>query len=78
MSQFPVYIPTAEAAKALNLSRRTLEKMRLQGRGPVYRKLGSRVVYAMEDLTAWADANLRRSTSDPGPGQAPLPANPAA
>lgn len=78
MSFVPTYLPTIEAANILNLSRRTLEKMRVQGRGPVYRKLGSRVVYTMEDLTAWADANLRRSTSDPGPGQPPRPIKPAA
>lgn len=64
-----IFLPTKEAAKILDLSPRTLEKMRIQGRGPVFRKLGSRVVYAHEDLMAWANAGSRRSTSDPGPDQ---------
>lgn len=78
MSHVPTYLPTVEVAKILGLSRRTLEKMRVQGRGPVYRKLGSRVAYTMDDLTAWADSNRRRSTSDPGPAPTPAPIKPAA
>jgi hypothetical protein len=30
--------------------------------------LGHRVVYAIEDLDAWAAHGIRRSTSDPGVG----------
>jgi hypothetical protein len=67
MESIPTYLPTIEAAKILNLSRRTLEKMRVQGRGPIFRRFGSRVVYDLKDLKAWADANKHRSTSDPGP-----------
>jgi hypothetical protein len=32
------------------------------------RKLGGRVVYALEDLKAWADRGAKTSTSDPGAG----------
>ena len=71
-------VTTSVAAEILGLSRRTLEKMRVQGRGPVYCKLGSKVFYSLEDLTAWANANRRRSTSDPGPGQPRTPLQPAA
>lgn len=67
MDSIPTYLSTIEAAKILNLSRRTLEKMRVQGRGPVFRRFGSRVLYDLEDLKVWADAGARRSTSDPGP-----------
>lgn len=35
---------TQEAAELLGLSSRTLEKHRTYGTGPVYRKLGGRVV----------------------------------
>ncbi|WP_432264193.1 hypothetical protein [Azospirillum oryzae] len=38
------------------------------GTGPRYRKIGGRVVYALDDLKAWADQGLRTSTSDPGAG----------
>jgi hypothetical protein len=37
--------------------------------GPVFRKLGGRVVYAIEDLEAWAADRARSSTSDPGQQQ---------
>jgi hypothetical protein len=47
----PRYLRTPEAARFLSLSGRTLEKHRTYGTGPAYRKLGGRVVYALEDLT---------------------------
>lgn len=34
------------------------------GTGPIYRKLGGRVVYAVADLQAWADLDIRRPASD--------------
>ena len=64
----PRYLRTAEAARYLSLSPRTLEKHRTYGTGPAYRKIGGRVVYAVADLNAWADVGTRRSTSDPGTG----------
>lgn len=63
----PRYLRTPEAARFLSLSGRTLEKHRTYGTGPVYHKLGGRVVYAIEDLQAWAELGTRRSTSDPSP-----------
>ncbi|MGE4305680.1 MAG: helix-turn-helix transcriptional regulator [Novosphingobium sp.] len=63
----PRYLRTPEAARFLSLSGRTLEKHRTYGTGPVYHKLGGRVVYAIEDLQAWAELGTRRSTSDPVP-----------
>ena len=35
---------------------------------PIYRKLGGRIVYAIDDLDAWAELGTKRSTSDPGMG----------
>jgi hypothetical protein len=64
----PRYLRTPEAARFLSLSGRTLEKHRTYGTGPAYRKLGGRVVYALEDLQAWADRGAKTSTSDPGIG----------
>jgi hypothetical protein len=55
---------TAEAGDWLGLSGRTLEKHRVYGTGPVYRKIGGRVVYALADLQRWADRGLRTSTSE--------------
>src|ERR1700733_4572526 len=59
------YVRTHEAARLLALSPRTLEKYRCHGSGPTFRKLGGRVVYAIDDLEAWADQAACRSTSDP-------------
>jgi predicted DNA-binding transcriptional regulator AlpA len=62
----PRFVRTHDAAAFLGLSGRTLEKHRCTGTGPVFRKLGGRVVYAIEDLEAWAAERARNSTSDPG------------
>ena len=61
----PRYLRTKEAAVFLSLSPRTLEKHRTYGTGPGYRKLGGRVVYAIEDLQAWVARGAVTSTSDP-------------
>lgn len=60
------YFSTAQAGAYLNLSPRTLEKLRIIGGGPAFLKLGKRVVYALEDLQGWASARRRASTSDKG------------
>lgn len=60
------YLRTPEAARFLSLSPRTLEKHRVNGTGPRYRKLGGRVVYSIPDLQEWADRDIRISTSRPG------------
>jgi len=49
----PRLLRTPDAARFLGISIRTLEKHRTYGTGPVYRKIGGRVVYAVEDLQAW-------------------------
>jgi len=64
----PRFLRTPEAARFLGLSGRTLEKHRTYGTGPTYRKIGGRVIYALEDLKAWADLGAKQSTSDPGKG----------
>ncbi len=64
----PRYVTTPDAAVHLGLSPRTLEKHRCYGTGPVFRKLGGRVVYSLADLDAWAELGTRTSTSDAGRG----------
>ncbi|CAH0351814.1 MULTISPECIES: AlpA family transcriptional regulator [unclassified Sphingobium] len=64
----PRYLKTPDAAIHLGLSARTLEKHRCFGTGPVFRRLGGRIVYAIDDLDAWAALGTRRSTCDPGAG----------
>ena len=62
----PEFLTTDEAAAFLRLSPRTLEKHRVLGGGPRFRKFGARVVYAMADLRTWADSHTYGMTSDPG------------
>lgn len=62
----PEFLTTDEAATLLRLSPRTLEKHRVLGGGPRFRKFGARVVYAMADLRNWADSHTYGMTSDPG------------
>jgi hypothetical protein len=59
------YLTNDEAADYLRLSPRTLEKQRVIGGGPKFRKFGRRVMYAVADLDAWADQRSFEATSDP-------------
>ncbi|WP_235219017.1 helix-turn-helix transcriptional regulator [Sphingobium sp. C100] len=59
----PHYLDNAEAAAFLKLSPRTLEKQRVRGGGPAFRKFGRRVVYALSDLQSWADQRRYNSTT---------------
>ncbi len=59
------YLTNDEAAAFLRLSPRTLEKQRVIGGGPRFRKFGRRVMYALSDLEAWADARSFEATCDP-------------
>lgn len=71
----PRLLRTQEAARFLGISLRTLEKHRTYGTGPTYRKIGGRVVYAVDDLQAWSAIGARKSTHDPNAGTV-FPARP--
>lgn len=58
------YFSTKQVAEIYGLSPRTLERWRLEGEGPKFHKLGSRVMYKESDLKDWSDALVRTSTSD--------------
>lgn len=60
------FLTTQEAAKYLRLRPSTLERWRCVGGGPPFRKFGGRVVYAQEELEAFAQDARRTSTTDPG------------
>ncbi|MBA2130737.1 MULTISPECIES: helix-turn-helix domain-containing protein [Stenotrophomonas] len=49
-------LSTAHAAARLGLSKSTLEKMRCEGRGPRYLKVGKRCFYRPADLDAYLEA----------------------
>ena len=59
---------TPAAAEYIGHKPSTLEKWRVQGKGPRFVKIGSRSVgYTEEDLDAFIEAGRRASTSDTGP-----------
>lgn len=66
-SKYPDTTPklnTHEAADYLRLSASTLNKMRLNGNGPEFIKLGARrVIYDLRDLDHWLASRRRKSTS---------------
>ena len=63
----PVLLTETEAAKLIGFSIRTVQKWRMQGRGPKFVKVSSRAIrYRREDVDAWIESRLRSSTSDPG------------
>jgi predicted DNA-binding transcriptional regulator AlpA len=57
-------VTAVEAARLVGLSESTLAKLRLNGNGPVYCKLGRRVVYRVTDLDQWLQSRTARDTSD--------------
>jgi len=64
MNGNPATLNAQQAAKILGLAPSTLAKMRLNGNGPVYCKLGRRVVYRAADLEDWLQSRTVRDTSD--------------
>lgn len=60
-------LATADAARFLGISGRTLEDWRLTGKGPVFRKLGRMVRYLASDLAAFVDNAARLNTGGATP-----------
>lgn len=55
---------TNEAANYITLAAGTLERLRVQGSGPRYLKLGRSVRYRQTDLDQWMESRLTNSTSE--------------
>ena len=64
MTNDPLTLTAGAAAKLVGLAPSTLAKLRFNGNGPLYRKLGRRVVYRRADLEAWLQSRIARDTSD--------------
>jgi hypothetical protein len=56
-------VTPSAAAEFLRLSKSTLAKMRISGRGPSFRKHGRSVVYEQAELENWSNDNQYRTTS---------------
>jgi DNA-binding transcriptional MerR regulator len=64
-----VVMSELEAAESLKLSPRTLQRWRVVGGGPGYRKLGKRVVYTPDDILEYLERSRRGNTSALEPEQ---------
>ena len=53
-----------QAAWLLRILRKTLKRMRVEGRGPKFVKIGRCVRYRQGDLLAWITTNTHQSTSE--------------
>ena len=60
------YLLPNQLASYWGVSINTLRKWRWEGKGPCFVKLGRKVVYRRADIDAFANAQLRTSTSDTG------------
>ncbi|WP_041767835.1 AlpA family transcriptional regulator [Pseudovibrio sp. FO-BEG1] len=58
------FLTAQQTSELLGVTCGSLAKWRLSGEGPVYAKLGRRIIYLKRDLHEWIDANRHRSTSD--------------
>ena len=65
-----LFLTTIEVAETLRISRRTLERMRVEGTGPRYLKVGpgkrARVLYRQSEVDAWLSRFDFGSTSEYG------------
>jgi hypothetical protein len=58
-----VLLNVIEAASFLRLTRSTLDHYRCEGKGPIYRKHGTRVFYTRASLLDWSGRQEFSSTS---------------
>lgn len=59
------YLRTPGAAQYLGIGQSTLERKRMEGTGPRFRRLGPKIItYAIDDLDAWASEHVLHSTSE--------------
>lgn len=59
------YLRTPDAAAYLGVGQSTLERKRIDGTGPAFRRLGGKIItYAIDDLDAWAGKQVFNSTSE--------------
>ena len=55
-----------KAASYTGLSAAYLNKLRVTGGGPIYMRLGKRVLYRISDIDSWLDSKRRISTAATG------------
>ena len=60
-------LDTRSTSAYTGLAERTLERWRLEGKGPRFLKLGGKVLYLKSELDRFLAASERHSTADRGP-----------
>lgn len=58
------HLSTSALAQRWGLSEETLSRWRSEGIGPIFLKLGGHIAYRLEDIEAYEQRSLRRSTSE--------------
>ena len=66
MTKTPGKLGTAKTAERIGISVHRLAMLRIKGEGPVYYKIGRKILYGIVDIDAWLEQR-RRTKSDPSP-----------
>ena len=70
MSDLDTLLSDYDLARLTGRARSCWQKDRLKGTGPRFVKLGRLIRYRRSDVDTWLEAQVRSSTSDPGPNEA--------
>jgi predicted site-specific integrase-resolvase len=57
------YLTPEEAGRFIGAAVQTMARWRCEGGGPPFIRVGRKIMYAAEDLTAWMNARRMASTS---------------
>jgi Helix-turn-helix domain len=60
------FLTTEEASAVVRYAPTTLNRLRVQGGGPVFYRLGRKILYSRSDLIAFVRAKQHASTSEYG------------
>jgi hypothetical protein len=56
------YLDVGQLAQRWHLATGTLDHWRLRGNGPLFMKIGGKVLYRLSDVEAFESANVRQET----------------
>ena len=62
-AQLPTLLTSRDVAALLGLKDRTVDLMRVTGRGPTFLKIGRIVRYRLSDVETWLAQHVRINTS---------------
>ena len=65
----PAYVPPLGASDLMGVAPQTLARWRCEGGGPPFIRVGRKIMYAVEDITAWMNSRRVASTSELAPAQ---------